>query len=155
MPMTFKVILIITMISGELNYAQESFEVKTLLPRLKRWQKEVNINGPSSTISLNKPIFWIPGDPNQLSDFTKIEEAMLHFAHHTKQIWTQMNALRQENDKLKDDMLQLWSQNHQMRDAIIINQKTISQLTSHIRELSYDSKNSLENPKSIKVLNTS
>ena len=37
-----------------------------------------------------------------------------------------------------------------MRDAIINNQKTISQLTSHIRELSYDSKNSLENPKSIK-----
>ena len=37
-----------------------------------------------------------------------------------------------------------------MRDAIINNQKTISQLTSHIQELSYDSKNSLENPKSIK-----
>ena len=33
---------------------------------------------------------------------------MLHFSYHTKQIWTQMNALRQENDKLKDDMLQLW-----------------------------------------------
>ena len=46
MPMIFKVIVIITMISGELNYAQESFEVKTLLPRLKRWQKGVNTNDP-------------------------------------------------------------------------------------------------------------
>ena len=46
MPMIFKVILIITMISGELNYAQESFEVKNLLPRLKRWQKGVNTNDP-------------------------------------------------------------------------------------------------------------
>ena len=46
MPMIFKVILIITMISGKLNYAQESFEVKTLLPRLKRWQKGVNTNDP-------------------------------------------------------------------------------------------------------------
>ena len=44
--MIFKVILIITMISGELNYAQESFEVKTLLPRLKRWQKGFNTNDP-------------------------------------------------------------------------------------------------------------
>ena len=44
--MIFKVILIITMISGELNYAQERFEVKTLLPRLKRWQKGVNTNDP-------------------------------------------------------------------------------------------------------------
>ena len=46
MPMIFKVILIITMISGELNYAQESFEVKTLVPKLKRWQKGVNTNDP-------------------------------------------------------------------------------------------------------------
>ena len=44
--MIFKVIVIITMISGELNYAQESFEVKTLLPRLKRWQKGVNTHDP-------------------------------------------------------------------------------------------------------------
>ena len=34
------------MISGELNYAQESFEVKTLVPKLKRWQKGVNTNDP-------------------------------------------------------------------------------------------------------------
>lgn len=46
MPMIFKVIVIITMISGELNHAKENFEVKTLLPRLKRWQKEVNTNDP-------------------------------------------------------------------------------------------------------------
>merc|ERR1712050_271282 len=115
-------IIIITMTFGKFRLSQQ-MDTENMFPRVKRWQQGANAYLHSSTVPFNKPLTWLPGDSNQLSEHSKLEEAMLHFSYHTKQIWTQMNALRQENDKLKDDMLQLWSQNHQLKAAIINNQK--------------------------------
>lgn len=75
---------------------------------------------------LDKP--WFDNDEIENPGGSKLEKALYYFDQTSKHLWTQINSLRQENQRIIQDMIFLWTSNQELKQGLLQCQRNIEKM---------------------------